>query len=299
MQVISGCGGDANTASPPKSPTSTQSFPNWPSLADGMRFHWSAEPGIDLLTGPAVPLRAYFESFWLIDLLGDPDVGYPGFSQAVRIPPGGPHEFLANNPVPQADRSWSAHGNYLDKPLYGTLFIHVLRIATTPVGFSALVCDIRDGLYIVGPDGKYVPRWNSSTLGPAVTRVEFSNQNSGASLPPPLSPAAPQRGPLPAPAENVFGTWIATEANVLPIWFSPDGKPSSDPETSALNQQCANDIQTPGLQLPGPVLASPPPPPAPVPGWPPLSARRGGNRLISRYPFGAEVGTECAPFAVG
>lgn len=268
-QAISGCGESANTTPSPQSTPSTQRLPNWPALADGMRFHWSAEPGIDLLTGPGVPLRAYFESFWLIDLLGDHDAGYPGFSRAVRIPQGGPNEFLTNNPVPQGDRTWSAHGNYLDKPLYGTLFIHVLRVATTPLGFSALVCDIRDGLYIVGPDGSYVPRWNSSRLGTAVTRVDFS-QDTAAGTHAPLSPVAPQRGPLPAPAEDVFGPWIATEANVLPTWFAPDGKPSDDPETEALNKQCANDIQTPGLQLPGPVLTKLPPLPAPIPGWPAL-----------------------------
>ena len=47
--------------SPVPEPAGTE-FPNWPESLQDLRFRWTAEPGIDLLTGPAVPLRAYLES---------------------------------------------------------------------------------------------------------------------------------------------------------------------------------------------------------------------------------------------
>ncbi|MCV7225883.1 hypothetical protein [Mycolicibacterium komossense] len=169
-----------------------------------MRFHWSAEPGIDLYSGPAVPIRAYSESFYIINLLADPDAGYPGFSRAISVPPDQVGKRRFNNPRPQGTSVISNYGDYVNKPLYGTMYLLIMRITPTPTGFSTLVCDTRAGLYLIGPDGKYVPRWKSTSLGPAVIRIDFTNQSTAGATAP-SSPTAPQRGPLPAPAEDVFG----------------------------------------------------------------------------------------------
>jgi hypothetical protein len=44
---------------------------------------WSAEPGIDLTEGPAVPVRAHMESYLLAWVTGDDRYLYPGFAKAV------------------------------------------------------------------------------------------------------------------------------------------------------------------------------------------------------------------------
>jgi len=58
--VLVACGG--TPAESPTPATSSQPgalFPNWPPLLSNFRFHWSAEPGIDVTTGPAMVVRAY------------------------------------------------------------------------------------------------------------------------------------------------------------------------------------------------------------------------------------------------
>jgi hypothetical protein len=47
------------------------------------RFQWIAGRGIDLLSGPAVPIRAYIEARSDVDTMGNIDYAYPGFEQAV------------------------------------------------------------------------------------------------------------------------------------------------------------------------------------------------------------------------
>src|SRR4051794_30743391 len=67
------------TASPPP----TQPVERWGGLLSDLRELWSAEPGIDLLTGPAVVVRAYWESIELAQSMGSLDYVYPGFTRAV------------------------------------------------------------------------------------------------------------------------------------------------------------------------------------------------------------------------
>lgn len=50
----------------------------WPESLEDLRFRWSAEPGINLLSGPAVPLRAYLESHRIGDMTRNTDLVYPG-----------------------------------------------------------------------------------------------------------------------------------------------------------------------------------------------------------------------------
>lgn len=47
------------------------------------RYQWTAGPGIDLVTGPAVPIRAYMESRMDAQTMGTIDYAYPGFDRAV------------------------------------------------------------------------------------------------------------------------------------------------------------------------------------------------------------------------
>jgi hypothetical protein len=47
------------------------------------RYQWTAGPGIDLVTDPAVPLRAYMESRMDAQTMGTVDYAYPGFDRTV------------------------------------------------------------------------------------------------------------------------------------------------------------------------------------------------------------------------
>ena len=60
----------------------TQSVKRPDKLSD-FRFRWTAEPGIDLYSGAAVPLRAYAESWRVAQMMSDMSAAYPGFERAV------------------------------------------------------------------------------------------------------------------------------------------------------------------------------------------------------------------------
>ncbi len=110
-----------------------------PSPADGpwtgsmaqVRAVWSAEQGIDLLTGPAVVARAYLESFVLASKKGSIDDAYPGFMHAVDT----------NAPTAKAAWPWPNTLQPAPHPVVGTYRFHILRIDTIGHLVNAVVCD--------------------------------------------------------------------------------------------------------------------------------------------------------------
>src|SRR4051812_50076992 len=68
---LAGCSGGEQS---PPGPT----FANWPKALQNFRFGWDAEPGIDLVSGPAVPLRADLESYRVTQLTQDIAAPHPG-----------------------------------------------------------------------------------------------------------------------------------------------------------------------------------------------------------------------------
>ena len=266
----SGCAGSEEPRAPTTSTSAVVGFPNWPPLANGLRFHWSAEPGIDLLAGSSVAIRAYLESYLLATVFNSLDAVYPGFWRAVRAEKENADVLLGNSPVPGVDVYVpTEHGPYRNKPWYGTVFLHLLRVEPTETGLSARVCYTLQGLYLVTPEGKYEPSMpEGATPRLVVKRVDIQDNVGSGGVGAPPDPVAAQRGPMPAPVDDVFGGWVVLGANSLPVWAGQDGKATLDPETDALESRCRQDMQTPGLQLPPPVLDNPPAIVAPVPGWP-------------------------------
>lgn len=197
----------------PPAPT----FPNWPqSLAD-FRFRWAAEPDIDLVSGPAVPLRAYLESYRIAQLTQDIGDAYPGFDRAVPPLPTDSHapaQLLGIRPSPDAEQ-FGPPG-----PFYGNEYFHILEIAPIESGYRAYVCD---GLYKIFRDGKEedagkyvsVAGYGARTglldvNGMKVWRVEFTDTPPATGAP---AMVTDQRGPNPAPGGDVFGPWRITGAN--------------------------------------------------------------------------------------
>jgi hypothetical protein len=207
---LAGCGGGEE--SPPN-----RTFPNWPEALQDFRFRWTAETGIDLVSGPAVPLRAYLESYRIGQLTTDIGTAYPGFDRAVPpLPPphsDAPAQLGVIRPAPDAE-PFGPPG-----PFYGNEFFHILELTPIEGGYRAYVCD---GMYKIfrtsEQQGKYVSviSYDAKTLlnhveGMKVWRVEFTD-----ALPDPNAPAmvtVPQRGPNPAPVGDVFGPWRITGAS--------------------------------------------------------------------------------------
>jgi hypothetical protein len=269
LVVLSGCTSPADHS---PAPTKPPTYPNWPELLAGFRFRWTAGPGIELLTGPAVPLRAFVESYWVgVDTSDvDSDVApkfasYPGFLNAVAQPTG------VEGTIPyQITYAWPFPGmTYSGEPLYGNEYLHVLRIDLVDGGYRAYVCDGRYNTFFHDrATNTYtsVVRWskNDDSLI-QLWRVEMRR-------PSPAPPSATeQKGPSPAPLGDVLEDWSITASN-MGLWGMRNSPESREyrPIAATQHQQCLGAMPHPADQF-GPMsrreFGSPPPFEQAVPGW--------------------------------
>ncbi|SIN21445.1 hypothetical protein [Mycobacteroides abscessus] len=244
LLVLAGC----HTVEKPASPPPTSQFPNWPVGLNDFRFRWSAESGIDLLAGPAVPLRAYLESHRIGDFTKNPQAVYPGFDQAVAKGPLN-SDFAATVDYQLAYIRPFTDPNYGFGPFTtfrGNEYLHILEMTPIENGYRAYVCD---GLYKVfraaqlGVQGKYVSIGSEGKPSPAgdrggiqVWRVELTDKSTRATS------LSEQRGPNPAPLGNVFGSWFITGASPTGYWGShpnPDTRPQNDAAYKHRREQCS------------------------------------------------------------
>ncbi|MFV8279850.1 hypothetical protein ACNQPY_26350 [Mycobacteroides abscessus] len=248
------------------------------------RFRWSSEPGIDLLTGPAIPLRAYLESHRVGDFTKNPQAVYPGFDQAVAKGPKN-SDFAATVDYQLAYIRPFTDPNYGFGPFTtfrGDEYLHILEMTPIENGYRAYVCD---GLYKVfraaqlGVQGKYVSIATGGKPGKAsqdpldnagiqVWRVEFNDKST------PATRLPDQRGPNPAPLGNVFGHWFITGASPTGYWGShpnPETRPQNDAAYERRRQQCADRMPDNAEQratfYTGEITSLPALEPA-DPGWP-------------------------------
>jgi hypothetical protein len=203
---LAGCGGGEEPAPRP-------TFANWPEALQDFRFRWDAEPGIDLVSGPAVPLRAYLESYRIAQLTHDIDAAYPGFERAVPpLPP--PH---SDAPAQLGYIRPTLEGEPFGPPgpFYGNEYFHILELTAIEGGYRAYVCDGMYKIFRESEDpGKYVAaiRFDSGASPDIkVWRVEFTDTPPVPTAPPMVT--APQKGPNPAPVNDVFGPWWISGAS--------------------------------------------------------------------------------------
>jgi hypothetical protein len=286
LALLSGCGtSTTNTDNPASSTEETQGreFANWPETLDDFRFQWTAEPGIDLSTGPSVAIRAYLESYDVASYTFDLDKSYPGFLRATppnmnRHADGALFQLISVRPLGD-DYTVTPKDA---RPHYGFVPYHVLDIAPLGTGYVATVCsaeyasfiqsDVRPGKFIsiaaVDKTGK--PYRSGPTSGVFVHRIEFTQHDPRVGPTPPQPPTAPQVGPSPAPSEDVFGDWFVS-AESTSFW-GPVEKPDTPlfpaPE---LQQRCADSMpqnEAERTALMTGYKDSPPPPGNAEPGWP-------------------------------
>lgn len=262
---------DAQT---PTTPASVDTVPNVPPNLGGVRFRWSAAPGIDLLSGVAVPVRAYYESFELQYLSNRRGTGYPGFTRAVPWPARKAiaNAFDAHNPNP-----YEAYPPFPDTPMVGNVHYRIMSIIPSGDVYQTIVCVMSHYLYQQMGDGHYKLATPSGLLQPErvyhVQRIDLSDKRPVANVPP--SPTSPQRGPQQAPVTDVFGRWQILKFYTISITASdPDAQPVDVAADDEVKHRCEAEMPLPADQRWGayPLTRTTPPPTLPAdPGWPALA----------------------------
>jgi hypothetical protein len=221
--LIAGC----SHANPPENAKPPE---RWPTNLSELHFVWSAEPGIDLLTGPAVVARAYTESSMIAFWGGSLDYLYAGFDHAVdhNQPVGSPRSTIALWPEPDTDPT----------PVVGTAQEHILRIDRNDRDIAVVACYWTWGTALRQPDGQY--RIRTASPGPYsgvyVNRVNLLAPASPEEVP-------PQRGPSNYPLVDVFGGWRVVGS------LEPNGRTDTLPEWP----QYAQDLDACAAKAPTPV----------------------------------------------
>ncbi|WP_245906432.1 hypothetical protein [Mycolicibacterium palauense] len=159
---------------------------------------WSAGPGIDLLSQPAVAVRAYVESRFLVNANADIAFAYPGFEAAV------PPDSLTGPTSTQQRRTFSP--SPAPHPIVGTQRYHLLRTVSNPPNrqTTAIVCDYSSytSAYDFGDGNFGYP--NTEPVDPVdgvrVLWIALQQVPGGTELP-------PQAGPARSPKTDVFDGW--------------------------------------------------------------------------------------------
>ncbi|AQA03658.1 hypothetical protein BVC93_15920 [Mycobacterium sp. MS1601] len=200
---------------PTPSPKAAGPPTRWPALMSDTTFVWSAEPGIDLLSGPAVVVRAYLESKIVASLGGSDDYLYPGFARAVGPDPGPEFE-----PPPGTSALWPELGFPLTGPRAGSFQEHILRVVDGDRDVTVTVCDWGWGTAESKADGGPFRSWPNNPAAPGISITRFK-------LVAPVSPGSPlpvQQGPSKFPVDDVFGDWrvVGVNSAIGPIGAGPE-----------------------------------------------------------------------------
>ncbi|WP_156618192.1 hypothetical protein [Mycobacterium sp. 852013-51886_SCH5428379] len=234
--------------------TQERGIERWEGTNAGLRYLWTAGPGIDITTGPAVPIRAFMESFELSQDAGDMSYAYPGFEQAV---PDSSSDLWQTRPALDVPSKTPAVGNV------NNLILSLDRVNDV---VSAVVCRYTYRVATETENGFYrsVARVGAmDERGIDVSKVELSGRSS--------QPELAQAGPRPDPIGNVFGEW---RVRGMLAYFSKN-EPGFDqawPTYEADRQACVDKAPDP-LPVRNAIIDGTHPrsefPTAPAsPGWP-------------------------------
>lgn len=268
---------------PSTSAAAGHDYANWPATLKEFRFQWTAEPGIDLSTGPGVLIRAYLESYSVATYTFDLDNSYPGFMRATppntdSNDPGALIQLTGVRPLGSGYTMTPQDA----RPRYGFVPNHVLEIAPLGDGYEATVCTAEYASFIESSTqpGRFVsvatddktgkPIDSGPAAGVYVKRIDFTQHDPAVGLTPPQPPKTPQFGPAPAPSEDVFGNWFVTASSVK-LW-GPVGQPDQPLfPTPELQQRCADSMpqnEAERTEMMTGYKDAPPPHGDAIPGWP-------------------------------
>ncbi|CPT20665.1 membrane protein [Mycobacteroides abscessus] len=184
-------------------------------LTQDLRFRWTAEPGIDLLTGPAVVIRAYRESFTLGGLMADPAYYYPGFDASVP-PKNYSTDNYAARPLVKGEEDLRSSGFQTTTPIVGTWRQHILSLTGDDAkGYTALVCSWDYATGVQQRDSTYryanrLPPKAPGTVAPEIGTNVYLIVLAPPSSTEPNPVTTRQFGSSPNPTTDVFGGWKIT-----------------------------------------------------------------------------------------
>lgn len=208
MLPVASCSSAGHPAQ--RTTTSATAPAGWPPVLDDFTIVWSAEPGIDLTTWPAVVVRAYTESYVLASITSSGNYLYPGFKNSV-----GPDKSL-DDPI-GTQFLWPTTTHPSENGWVGTAQYHMLSITTAGRDVVAVVCEYMFGSAEQGRYGGFIahlglPPPRSGILPMRLTMTARAD-------PAPAMPA--QQGPARAPSVDVFDGWRITSHQGG--WFAGPG----------------------------------------------------------------------------
>jgi hypothetical protein len=274
--VYSGCHTQSSETPPTANTAPGQLYPNWPPLLNDFRFHWTAAPGIDITTGPAMVVRAYLEAYNTAWFTLNPDNVFPGF-----------HRVTPENQNPVGDFLWQlVHIRPLGRgytktakdarPHFGYQALHFLELTPIANGFRAVVCSgdyahfvestARPGKFVsIGANEETAQPDGEDDSGVYPTQIDLTQRDPRIAPNPP-----PQRGPAPAPDQDVFGDWFFTGASSS-YWGPSNDRAAGDFPPPELKNRCETAMPTPRserLAMMTGFKDQPPPHGDAIPGWP-------------------------------
>jgi hypothetical protein len=281
LVLCAGCTPDPATTTQPSGTPEPQGqrYPNWPAKLNDFRFQWTADPNIDLTGGPAVPIRAYLESYYVASFTASPNTVYPGFMRATPENDDLDGHYLAQlawirplNGVAAKPEDAPEHFGYMP--------FHLLRIDRVGDGLRAIVCQGQYANFIrsTAQPGKYVAAAASpktaqlprDATGVAVYRLELTQHDPRIGSDPPPPVPAPQQGPAPAPDQDVFGNWFFTGVSSS-FWGPIDAPAREEFPPPDLVRQCSDRMPLSASERVAMMSGfkdRPPPPGQATPGWP-------------------------------
>jgi hypothetical protein len=233
----------------------------WDGLVSDLRVQWDAEPGIDLLEGLAVPVRAYLESRLLAQYTGQLNQTYPGFTRAVPSnEPGESPNISARDRRPSLE-------NPLTSPVVGNSRFHIQRVESSGHDIAVDVCNYVYGMAEKQTNGKYLPFVD---FGPVETRGIITMRILLSAPPNDSATAlAPQTGPASAPTNDVFGDWQIVGFLVATGSQGATGQwPRADADRAACINNAPDPLQRRTFLVTGEHPRSDFPTSPPSPGWP-------------------------------
>jgi hypothetical protein len=163
-------------------------------------------------------------------------------------------------------------------PDFGYEALHFLELTPIGNGYRAIVCSgdyaevvasrSRPGNFVsIGVSDKDGQPYARGSSGVNVNQVELTQHDPRVGSSPAALQTVPQRGPLPAPDQDVFGNGFITAAGSS-FWG-----PKNDPKSFRhdLEDRCEAAMPTPEAERVAMLTGfkdQPPPHGEPVPGWP-------------------------------
>ena len=231
----------------------------WSGLVSDLRVQWGAEPGIDLVTGVAVPVRAYLESFQLAQFTAIPDDLYPGFTRAV--PPNEPE-----GPDASARDRRPTLTHPIRSALIGNIRFHIRSVQRSGRNVAVTVCHYNYGAAEQQANGAYsslVAGGPADSSGISAIRVMLvaPADESASALP-------PQNGPAVAPGNDVFGDWQVTGRLTSSSSSSRAQWPTYEADDAACVETAPDPLDRRAFLLDGEHPRSDFATSPPSPGWP-------------------------------